>query len=382
MRIASISASAHSYVFDKAALSFGVGKNIKRDMVLVKVVSEDGTTGYGEAHHAMAPTAIAEIINHSLAPLIIGMECLDREGVYDRIYRSQIQTHGAGVAAVISMSGIDIALFDLAGKLLKQPVCSLLGGKRKASEAYAGGLSLGFQPLASLEREVQQYVDQGYKGIKLRVGQDVRADAERVGHIRKLFGGGLKIAVDAATRYSILDTRAIARYCEEYNVWWLEEPFTPDNIDGYKAMRRYTSTPLAAGENHFTKQDFRELLREGAIDIVQADCTKAGGITEVKKIADMAAAYHVLVAPHTSQSVLSAAANLHLLAAIPNGLVHEADLAPVNPFRDKFAKNPIELRDSKMSPPSGYGLGLNIDEAALNDCSAVAGPCYLPPQIG
>jgi L-alanine-DL-glutamate epimerase-like enolase superfamily enzyme len=381
MRIAKVSASAHSHVFDKTALSFGVGQNVKRDMVLVKVVAEDGTVGFGEAHHAMAPTAIAEIVNYSLAPIVAGMDCLDREGIYDRIYRSQIQTHGTGTAAVISASGIDIALFDLAGKLLKQPIYSLLGGGHKASMAYAGGLSLGFQPLESLEREVQDYVDRGYKAIKLRVGQTVEIDAERVGHIRKVFGDSLKIAVDAATRYSILDTQAIARYCEKYNVWWLEEPFTPDNIPGYKAMRRYTSTPLAAGENHFTKQVFRELLREGAIDIVQADCTKAGGITEVKKIADMAAAYHVMVAPHTSQSVLSAAANLHLLAAIPNGLVHEADLAPVNPFRDDLAKNPITVADGKMAPPAGFGLGLDIDEGCLSAMSAVPGPCYLPPQV-
>ena len=379
MRIVNVTARAFSYVFDKTALSFGVGKNVKRDMVLVKVVAEDGTVGYGEAHHAMAPTAIAEIVNHSHAPLLVGMECLDREGVYDRIYRSQIQTHGTGTAAVVAASGIDIALFDLAGKLLKQPVCALLGGKLKATEAYAGGLSLGFQPLESLEREVQQYVDRGYKGIKLRVGQEARVDAERVGHIRRVFGDGLKIAVDAATRYSILDVQAVARYCEKYNVWWLEEPFTPDNIEGYKALRRYTPTPLAAGENHFTKQAFRELLRERVIDIVQADCTKAGGITEVKKIADMAAAYHVMVAPHTSQSVLSAAANLHLLAAIPNGLVHEADLAPVNPFRDRLARNPIYLIGSSMRPPAGFGLGLEVDEGELEGLDGVAGPCYLPP---
>ncbi len=379
MQIAKVTARVYSYVFDKTALNFGVGRNVKRDLVLVKIIAKDGTIGYGEAHHAMAPTAISEIINHSLAPLLIGMDCLDREGVYDRIYRSQIQTHGTGTAAAIAASGIDIALFDLAGKLLQQPVCALLGGKRKPSEAYAGGLSLGFQPLDSLEQEVKRYVDLGYKGIKLRVGQDVRVDAERVGHIRKVFGDGLKIAVDAATRYSILDVQAISRYCEKYNVWWLEEPFTPDNIAGYKAMRRYTSTPLAAGENHFTKQAFRELLREGAVDIVQADCTKAGGITEVKKIADMAAAYHVMVAPHTSQSVLSAAANLHLLSAIPNGLVHEADLAPVNPFRDLLANNPIVLADSAMEPPGGYGLGLDVNEYELEDFDGVAGPCYLPP---
>lgn len=379
MRIQRVEAGAHSHPFDAVALSFGVGRNVKRDMVLVKIVAEDGTTGYGEAHHALAPTAIAEIVNHSIAPLIRGMDCLDREGIFDRIYRSQVQTHGTGTAAVIAASGVDIALLDLAGKILKQPVYALLGGTRKRIPAYAGGLSLGFQPLPSLEQEVQSIVDRGYKAIKLRVGQDPRIDSERVGVIRRQFGDDLKIAVDAATRYAMVDAREIARYCERYEVWWIEEPFTPDNLDGYRLLKRYTATPVAAGENHFTKQAFRELLRLGAVDIVQADCTKAGGITEVKKIADMAAAYHVRVAPHTSQSVLSAAANLHLLSAIPNALVHEVDLAPVNPFRDNLARNAPELVDGGMMAPAGDGLGLDIDEQLLKGLPAVPGPCYLPP---
>ncbi|MCW5750697.1 MAG: mandelate racemase/muconate lactonizing enzyme family protein [Alphaproteobacteria bacterium] len=379
MRIQRIEATAHSHPFDAVALSFGVGRNVKRDMVLVKIVAEDGTTGYGEAHHALAPTAIAEIVNYSIAPLICGMDCLDREGIFDRIYRSQVQTHGTGTAAVIAASGVDIALLDLAGKILKQPVYALLGGTRKRIPAYAGGLSLGFQPLPSLEREVQAIVDRGYKAIKLRVGQDPRIDSERVGLVRRQFGDHLKIAVDAATRYAMVDAREIARYCEKYEVWWIEEPFTPDNLDGYRLLKRYTATPVAAGENHFTKQAFRELLRLGAVDIVQADCTKAGGITEVKKIADMAAAYHVRVAPHTSQSALSSAANLHLLSAIPNALVHEVDLAPVNPFRDNLARNPPELVDGGMMAPAGDGLGLEIDEQVLKGLPAVPGPCYLPP---
>lgn len=380
MRIEKIVASAHSQPFDAVALNFGVGRNVKRDMVLVKVFADNGSVGYGEAHHALAPTAIAEIINYSLAPLIVGMDCLDREGAFDRVYRSQVQTHGTRTAAVIAASGIDMAMFDLAGKLLDQPVYALLGGTRRTIPVYAGGLSLGFQSLESLEREVQSILDRGYRSIKLRVGQDPRIDAERVGHVRRTFGDDLKIAVDAATRYSILDIEAVARYCERYQVWWLEEPFTPDNLDGFKALKRRTATPLAAGENHFTKQEFRELLRSGVVDIIQADCTKAGGITEVKKIADMAASYHVLVAPHTSQSVLSAAANLHLLSAIPNGLVHEADLAPFNPFRDDLASNPPMFADGAMLPPDGAGLGLMINEEILQRLPAIAGPCYLPPS--
>jgi D-galactarolactone cycloisomerase len=377
MRITHVVASAHSIAFGKLALRFGVGSNIKRDMVLVKVLAEDGTVGFGEAHHAMAPTAIVEIINHSLAPLIVGTDCLDREGAFDRIYRAQVQTHGAGTAVVIAASGVDMALFDLAGKILEQPVYGLLGGARKSIPAYAGGLSLGFQPLDDLEREVQGILDCGYRAIKLRAGHDVKDDTKRVGHIRRTFGDDLDIAVDAATRYSILDIKAVARYCEAFNIYWLEEPFAPDNLEGYLELKKRTGTPLAAGENHYTKQAFRELLRRGAIDIVQADCTKAGGITEVKKIADMAAAYHALVAPHTSQSILSTAANLHILSAIPNGLIYEADLAPLNPFRDDLGFDPPIVKDGFVLAPDGPGLGLQIREEILKGLPAIPGPCYV-----
>ncbi|MBT3925922.1 MAG: hypothetical protein HOF33_02955 [Rhodospirillaceae bacterium] len=188
----------------------------------------------------------------------------------------------------------------------------------------------------------------------------------------------MDIAVDAATRYTVTDLPEVLDYCETNRVYWLEEPFSPDNVPGYQELSRRTSIPIAAGENHYTRQAFRELFEARAITICQADCTKAGGITEVKKIADMAAAWHFLAAPHTSHSMIGAAANVHLLCAIQNGLIFEADVAPINPFRTDLARNPLQVVDGYIEPNDAPGFGLDIDESILAQYPAQPGPCYIP----
>ena len=380
MKIAEVRASAHSRPFDTDVVHMGLGRNVKRDFVLVKVVTDDGTVGYGESHHGQNLTAMAEIVEKGLGSLLIGADPLDSEGIWARLYHQQIATHGLGAGSVIALSGIDIALWDLKGKILGQPVYRLLGGRHRRIRAYAGGLSLGFKPPEVLEKDVAELLEQGYTAIKMRVGDTPGRDAARVGHIRRTFGDELDIAVDAATRYSLMDLPDVIRYCEEHRVYWLEEPFTPDNLPAYAELRRRTHIPIAAGENHYTRQAFRDLFEARAISVCQADCTKAGGITELKKIADMAAAYHIPAAPHTSHSVISAAANVHLLSAIPNGLIYEADVAKINPFRTDLAKPALAVKNGYIEPPDAPGLGLNIDEAMLAAYPALPGPCYIPDE--
>lgn len=379
MKIVEVRASAHSRPLEgEAVVRLGIGANVKRDFVLVKITTDDGQVGYGEAHHGQNPTAVAEMVEKGLGSLILGDDPLDSEGIWAKLNRQQIVTHGMGAGSVIALSGIDIALWDLKGKIMGQPVYRLLGGSHKKIRAYAGGVSLGFQPVEALEREVAGLLEQGYTAIKLRVGDTPRNDAERVGHIRKTFGDELDIAVDAATRYDLMDLPEVLAYCEANRVLWLEEPFTPDNIAAYRELRQRTAIPIAAGENHYTRQAFRDLFEARAISICQADCTKAGGISELKKIADMAAAWHIPTAPHTSFSVFGAAANVHLLCAIANGLIYEADVAKINPFRTDLATAPLEVRDGYIEPNDAPGLGLEIDETMLEAYPGIPGPCYIP----
>jgi len=377
--IAEVKASAHSRPFTGDLVRMGLGANTKRDCVLVRITTDDGHVGWGEAHHGQNPTAMAEVVERGLGSLIKGTDALDTEGIWSRLARQQVVTHGLGAGSVIALSGIDIALWDLKGKIMGQPLYRLLGGAPKRIRAYAGGLSLGFKPPDVLEGEVRKLVDAGYTAIKLRVGDHPRRDAERVGHIRNVFGDTLDIAVDAATRYTALDLPEVLSYCERNRVYWLEEPFTPDNLGAYADLARRTPVPIAGGENHYTRQAFRDLFAQGCITIAQADCTKAGGISEVRKIMDMAAAWHLFAAPHTSHTVISAAANVHLLCALPNALIFEADVAGVNPFRTELAGDACRIVDGHIEPPQGPGLGLTIDETLLERYPAIPGPCYIPP---
>ena len=377
-KIVEVRASAHSRAFTGELVRLGLGANTKRDCVVVRVTADDGTVGWGEAHHGQNPTAMAEVVEKGLGSLILGADPFDTEGIWARLSRQQVVTHGLGAGSVIALSGIDIALWDLKGKLLGQPVFRLLGGAQKRIRAYAGGLSLGFKAPDVLEAEVRKLVDDGYTAIKLRVGDHPRRDAERVGHIRRAFGDALDIAVDAATRYTPLDLPEVLAYCEKYRVYWLEEPFTPDNLSAYADLARRTPVPIAAGENHYTRQAFRDLFSQRCISIAQADCTKAGGISEVKKIMDMAAAWHLLAAPHTSHTIISTAASAHLLAALPNALIFEADVGDINPFRTDLAGPVYGVEDGHIMPLDKPGLGLEIDEAVLAAHPGIPGPCYIP----
>ena len=246
-KITEIRATAYSCPFDTDIVRLGLGANIKRDFVLVRITDESGAVGFGEAHHGQNPTAMAEVIQAGLGSLIVGADPLDSEGIWDRLNRQQVVTHGLGAGSVTALSGIDNALWDLKGKILNLPVYQLLGGAKKRIRAYAGGLSLGYKPPEELEVEVDGLIKQGYTAIKMRVGDTPANDAMRVGHIRKTFGDDLDIAVDAATRYDILDIPDVLRYCEENHVYWLEEPFTPDNIPAYAELRQRTAIPIAAG---------------------------------------------------------------------------------------------------------------------------------------
>ncbi|MFD9902119.1 mandelate racemase/muconate lactonizing enzyme family protein [Mesorhizobium sp. NPDC059025] len=355
--------------------TFAVGRSAKRDMVLVRIETQDGIVGYGEAHHAQTPSTIAAFINDALGPSIIGLEAHETEAIWDRSYRRFIATHGPGAAAVIGLSGVDLALWDIKGKDLGQPVYRLLGGKRRPIPAYAGGISLGFQPVEELTAEIERYIAQGYNFMKLRVGDTLEKDLERVAGVRAAFGDAIVLAADAGTRYRTADVHRIAEICEAGRLAWLEEPFTPDNVPGYRRLRDITSTPLAAGENHFTRHELRALISEQVIQFVQADCCKTGGITEILKIAALAGAWHLQFAPHTSASVLSTAASAHVLSVAPNAFIYEADVSAINAFRDELG-SPIKVVDGTISAPEGPGLGVEIDESLIGKYPFIPGASY------
>ena len=378
MKVVAVEAIPLSLDLRDRAVTLGVGTAIKKDTVIVRVRTEDGILGYGEAHHALAPTVVAELVNTGLAPLVVGEDALAVEHVWEKLYSAQGRTHGPGWAVWKAISGVDIALWDARGKALGLPAWRLLGGEKRRIKAYAGGISLGYQPPEPLAEEALGYVERGFRAVKLRLGDTVERDVARVGHVRKVVGDAVDIMVDVNTRYGYQQLLRLAPRLEGSDVYWIEEPFPPDALRDYALLAARTRIPLAAGENHFLRYQARQLLECEAVQILQPDPSKAGGVTETKKIADLAAAFRRPFAPHTSMSGVNMAACLSLLTVASNALVYEADLSALNPFRDELVHpTPRVGEDGCVEAFDGPGLGVEVDEAAFARYPGIPGPCYV-----
>jgi len=360
------------------SVTLGVGRAVKRDAVIVKITSEDGIVGWGETHHGRAPGAVAKLIETTLRQLVLGMDAFDTVGVWKRVYDKQLASHGMGAGSCIGLSGIDMALWDLRGKALGVPLCRLLGGASRAVPAYAGGVSLGYQPPDALVEEARVHVEAGFRAVKLRIGDSVPRDLERIAAVRKAFGEEMVILTDANTGYDVAAARKAMPRLDALNVGWLEEPFGAQDANSYRIAATLGRTPLAAGENHYTRFEFQRLIDDRAVTILQPDLSKSGGITEVLRIAHMAAALNLPIHPHTSMTGLNMAATVHFLCAIDNGGYFEADVSKNNRFRDQLVSTPYTVdRAGTVRPLEGPGIGVEVDEAFLRAHPLIDGPAYV-----
>lgn len=378
MKIVDIKAFPTSFPLPQGGPRLGIGQAVKRDAVMVKVTTEDGIVGWGESHHGRAHTAIAKLIETTLRSLILGMDAFDTTGINARIYQYQLASHGMGAACAMAMSGIDMALWDAKGKALNLPLYKLLGGARRPVAAYAGGVALGYQAPAALIDEASPHVEAGYKAVKLRVGDTVKDDIARMEAVRDAFGKELTILTDANIGYRIDQVRQVMPEMDRLNIGWLEEPFPAHDHHLYAQARGYGATPLAAGENHFTRFEFTRVLEDGVISIWQPDLSKCGGITEALRIAGMASAFKIPVHPHSSMTGVNQATSIHFLAAIENGGYFEADISKANRFRDELGSEPWRIQaDGTVLPNAAPGIGVEVDEGFLKANPAIEGPGYV-----
>jgi len=338
--------------------------------LVVEIFTDDGLAGIGNA--ALAPQVTKQTIDLYLRPLLIGQNPWDIEFLWQHMYRKTMAFGRKGIG-MVAISAVDIALWDLLGKSAKQPVYRLLGGKTKqripvyASRLYATGLR-------ELATEATRYKTEGFKAMKLRFGwgpadgaDGMQRNVELVRTVREAVGNDIDVMAYAYMGWTLDYAKRMLPLLEPFHLRWLEEPVIPDDIHGYAELKSYGRIPIAGGEHEFTLYGFRDLLRARAVDYIQFDTNRVGGITQARKIASLAEAHSIPVIPHAGQIH-----NYHVVMASVNSPMAEyfpmVDVEVGNElFWYLFAGEPkakdgfIDLSDQIP------GLGLTIAETAMQD---------------
>ncbi len=369
MRIAEVECINLLYWYpNKHGFTYAGGVATGRLTTLVRVTAQGGQVGWGSAYGH--PDINRIVIEHQLRPILLGADPRETESLWRLMYNTT-RWYGRKGAAMTALGAIDTALWDLRGKAAGKPVAELLGAKRSEVPAYASALLWQEDP-ESLGSEAARYVEQGYRRVKMRLARSEEYDRAAVLAVRKAVGFAVDIMVDGSMRYSMQAAERMARFLEEQKVFWFEEPFAPEDIDSFVELRSRISVPLAAGENEFGVQGFRELLRAGAVDIVQPDVSRAGGISECFRIGELAATFDAGVATHSWSDAVAIMGNAHLIAALPRGITVEVDRSG-NPMVDDLLVEPILVKDGYLRLSNAPGLGIEVNQAVVEQLRLPAG---------
>lgn len=340
-----------------------------RSALIVEVETDDGLVGVGQASISPGPAGTTQaVIEQELRPYLIGEDPSFIEGLWARMYRGTLQ-HGRRGIVIAAMSGVDIALWDLQGKALGQPIYKLLGAYRDRVDAYASaGWYAEGKTVDDLSSEVRALMEQGYRAVKIKIGAlPVNEDLGRIRAAREGVGPSRALMVDANRSYDPKTALRMARRLEEFDVAFFEEPVSPDDPDGSAFVAAGTTIPIAGYETEVTRFGYRELIQRRAVDVVQPDVIWAGGISEARKIAEMASAWGLPYIPHSFGSPLTLVANLHLVASLDNGQSVEVDCTD-NPLMDGLLLDcPTIGLDGQIPLPSGPGLGVELNRAFIED---------------
>ncbi len=340
-----------------AGFRYAGGTVTSRVTSLVRVHTDGPHTGIGAAYSH--PDLVKAIVEKHLGAHLVGRDPTEVEELWELMY-GLTRWYGRKGAAVSALGGLDIAFWDLRGKAAGKPVHELLGAGRDSAPAYASGL-FWTDDVTDLEEEAARHVARGFRRVKMRLGRDPEYDLAAVDAARRGAGEGNDVIVDGSHRYSLERAEWMGKELAARGVFWFEEPFPPEDLDAYVALRPRIDVPLAAGENDFGVQGFRELIRAGALDVVQPDACRAGGITECVRIGRMADEAGLGVATHTWSDAVALVANAHLVASLPNGLTVEVDQTG-NPFVDELLAEPLRIEAGRLLLGDAPGLGIELDE--------------------
>ena len=338
------------------------------ETAFVKISTADGVFGWGEALAPVAPEVVQQIIEQLLAPALIGRSPLDVNVLWNIMYDLMRERGYYGGFMLDAISACDIALWDLCGKILGQPVHQLLGGAfRDEIPCYVSGLP---RPTAEERVELaQMYTEQGFDAFKLAAGHGVRADVKSVAALRDALGEDVTLLLDAHWVYSLDEALQLGHALTDLGAGFFEAPINPEDIESHAQLAQAIAVPVAIGETERTRYQFRPWLMRQAADILQPDVGRAG-ISEVFKIAAMAEAFNVKMAPHLSVGLgICIAATIQVAAAIPNLYLLEYQ-PPVFEIAKALLESPLVCRDGCYEIPSGAGIGVALDEDRLRGLQA------------
>ena len=344
-----------------------------RSALLVEVVDDSGASGWGECYGPAEVTQSA--ISSFYAPLLIGWNPLRNEAAWQHCWRASLDFARKGIM-MGAMSGLDMALFDLKGKLLRVSASELMGGRvRDRVSCYATGMYFRELPepqlLELIVAEAGGYVEQGYKALKIKVGKNIPFDKQVAGEMRRAFPG-IRLMADSNHAYDLPEAVMIGRVLEEHQYAWFEEPLSPQHTGMFRQLAEKIDVPIATGECEQTRWGFQDLLSQGGVQIAQPDLAYCGGPTEALKIRGIASSHGVNVVPHAWGTMLNLASATHFLASayVEPGRAEvsepllEVDRTP-NPMRDAMYAQALEISDGVVMAPTTPGLGVEPDRTAM-----------------
>jgi D-galactarolactone cycloisomerase len=338
------------------------GVRESRTTALVRVDTDSGIHGFGSCSGNGA--IVQFILEQVVKPAVVGMDPANIDALWQKLYfgarARQLGLRGIGFVA---LSGLDVALWDIRGKAEGAPIYKLLSNKpRERVEVYATALYPD-ENRKVVERALA-LAELGYRGIKMKIGFDAAGDIERVRAVREAVGTNFPLMSDANMGYDLPTAERAGKALAELGVGWLEEPMFFADAASHAKLKAAAKIPIALGENLHTVYDFEQFIARPAVDILQPDVARAGGISEIVRIAALADSHRLPVSLHTWGDGVALAASLHLSAALKNAIVMELDMTH-NPLRTEILSAPLEPKNGLMAPPDAPGLGIEIDPRAL-----------------
>ncbi len=352
--------------FESASMRFD-----RRAHVLVEVECSDGTVGWGECLGPARPNAA---VVAAYAGWLIGQNPLETERHWATLYNA-LRDQGQRGLTVTALSGIDMALWDIKGKVLGQPVSVLLGGRwRESVRAYATGSFKrdGVDRVSDNAQEMAQRRAEGFHACKIKIGFGLAEDLAVIRAVREAIGSDMRLMIDANHGYTVTEAIRLGRAAADYDIDWFEEPVVPEQLAAYAQVRAGQPIPVAGGETWHTRWGHWQAIQAGAVDILQPDIAGCGGLSEAVKIASLATLNGVRIVPHVWGTGVHIAAALQFMAAMVPDPVRVNPIAPImefdrthNPFRQAVLTRPIEAVDGVVAIPDGPGLGIEVNRDAL-----------------